>query len=97
MTFLLDGSPLGSDTIAPYTLTLNPGLVRPGRHTLTVAAVDNHGRRSSTRPAAITTDRFRTQALTTSPGNGLERALAALRRGHVTVRLAPGQLPTRTT
>jgi parallel beta-helix repeat protein len=91
VTFLLDGSPLGSDTIAPYTLTLNPGLVRPGRHTLTVSAVDTHGRRSSTHPAAITTDRFRTQALTTSPGKGVERALAALRRGHVTVRLAPGQ------
>jgi parallel beta-helix repeat protein len=90
VTFLLDGAPLGSDTIAPYTLTLNPGLVRAGRHALTVAAVDNHGRRASTRPVAITTDRFQTQALTTSPGDGLERALAALRRGHVTVRLAPG-------
>jgi hypothetical protein len=56
-----------------------------------VAAVDNQGRRSSTRPVALTTDRFQTQSLTTSPGNGLERALAALRRGHVTVRLAPGQ------
>jgi len=79
VTFLLDGAPLGSDTIAPYTLTLNPGLVRPGRHKLSVAAVDNQGRRSSTRPVALMTDRFRTQALTTSPGNGLERALAALR------------------
>ena len=91
VTFLLDGAPFGSDTVAPYTLTLNPGLVRPGRHTLTVAAVDNQGRRSSTRPVALTTDRFRVQALATTPGNGLERALAALRRGHVTVRLAPGQ------
>ena len=91
VTFLLDGAPIGSDTIAPYRFTLNPGLVRPGRHALTVAAVDNHGRRSSTRPAAITTERFRAQGLTASPGAGLERALAALRRGHVTVRLAPGR------
>ncbi len=91
VTFLLDDVPIGSDTIAPYAFTLNPGLVRPGRHALTVAAVDNHGRRSSTRPAAITTERFRTQGLTASPGAGLERALAALRRGHVTVRLAPGR------
>jgi parallel beta-helix repeat protein len=91
VTFLLDGAPIGSDTIAPYRFTLNPGLVRPGRHALTVAAVDNHGRRSSTRPAAITTERFRAQGLTASPGAGLERALAELRRGHVTVRLAPGR------
>ena len=91
VTFLLDGVPIGSDTIAPYRFTLNPGLVRPGGHALTVAAVDNHGRRSSTRAAAITTERFRAQGLTASPGAGLERALAALRRGHVTVRLAPGR------
>jgi parallel beta-helix repeat protein len=90
VTFLLDGTPLGSDTIAPYTFQLDPGLVRAGRHRLTAVAVDNHGRRSSTRPAALTTDRFRTRALTAAPGDGLERALAALRRGHVTVRLAPG-------
>jgi parallel beta-helix repeat protein len=91
VTFLLDGTPLGSDTIAPYTFQLDPGLARSGRHRLTVVAVDNHGRRSSTRPAVLTTDRFRTQALTAAPGKGLERALAALRRGHVTVRLAPGR------
>ena len=91
VTFLLDGAPLGSDTVAPYAFTLNPGLVQPGRHALTVAAVDDHGRRSSTRPTGITTERYRTQGLTASPGAGLERALAALRRGHVTVRLAPGR------
>src|SRR5262245_15166791 len=91
VTFLLDGVPLASDTIAPYRLELNPGLVRPGRHRLTVAAVDNHGRRRTSRPVALTTERFRTQALTASPGAGLERALAALQRGHVTVRLAPGR------
>jgi parallel beta-helix repeat protein len=91
VTFLLDGAPLGSDTTAPYRLEVNPGLIRPGRHRLTVAVVDNHGRSSSTRPVALTTERYRTQALAASPGRGLERALAALRRGHVTVRLAPGR------
>jgi len=91
VTFLLDGTPLGSDTIAPYTFQLDPGLVRVGRHRLTAVAVDSHGRRSSTRPAALTTNLFRTQALRAAPGKGLERALAALRRGHVTVRLATGR------
>ena len=91
VTFLLDGAPLGSDTIAPYRFTLNPGLVRPGRHALTVAVVDNHGRRSSTRAAGLTTERYRTQGPDGVAGAGLERALAALRRGHVTVRLAPGR------
>jgi hypothetical protein len=90
VTFLLDGVPLGSDTIAPYTLGLNPGLVRPGRHRLSVAAVDNHGRRKTTQPVAISTEQFRPEALSATPTRGLDRALAALRSGHVTVRLAPG-------
>jgi parallel beta-helix repeat protein len=91
VTFLLDGIPIGSDTIAPYALQLSTGLVRPGRHRLSVAAIDNHGRRSSTRPVALSTEQFRTPALRARPGDGLQRALAALRRGHVTVRLAPGR------
>src|SRR5207247_1312648 len=37
VTFLLDGVPLGSDTKAPYSLALDPGLVPWGRHRLTVA------------------------------------------------------------
>ena len=90
VTFLLDGVPLGSDTIAPYALELSPGLVGPGRHRLSVSAVDNHGRRTTTAPVALTTERFSTESVTVSPGDGLDRALAALRRGHVTVRLAPG-------
>lgn len=91
VTFLVDGVPLGSDTKAPYTLVLDPGLVRSGRHRLTVAAVDNHGRRRATQPVTLTTETFRTQALVASPNHGLERALAALRSGHVTVRLTPGR------
>jgi hypothetical protein len=91
VTFLLDGVPLGSDTKAPYTLALDPGLVRSGRHRLTVAAVDDHGRRRATQPVTLKTGTFRTQALIASPDHGLERALAALRRGHATVRLAPGR------
>jgi parallel beta-helix repeat protein len=91
VTFLLDGVPLGSDTVAPYTLLFDPGLVRPGSHRLRASAVDSMGRRRSTGSVALTTERFRTKALTASPEKGLDRALAALRRGDVTVRLAPGR------
>ena len=91
VTFLLDGGPLGSDTVAPYTLLLDPGLVRPGSHRLRVTAVDNLGRRRSTTPVALRTERYHTKALTATPEKGLGRALAALRRGGVTVRLGPGR------
>jgi hypothetical protein len=91
VTFFLDGVPLGSDTIAPYAFLLDPGLVRPGSHRLRATAVDSLGRRRSTTPVTLTTERFRTKALTATPERGLDRALAALRRGDVTVRLAPGR------
>jgi hypothetical protein len=91
VTFLLDGTPLGSDTIPPYTLLLDPGLIRPGSHRLRTTAVDSLGRRRSTTPVALTTERFRTKALRATPEHGLSRALAALREGDVTVRLGPGR------
>jgi parallel beta-helix repeat protein len=91
VTFLLDGVPLGTDTVAPYTLLLDPGLVHPGSHRLRAAVVDSLGRRRSTAPVDLRTERFRTKALIATPEKGLDRALAALRRGDVTVRLAPGR------
>ena len=91
VTFLLDGVPLGSDTTSPYALSLNPGLLRPGRHSLRVEAVDNHGRRGSTGPITVRTARYRMRMLTASPRRGLRRALTALRHGGVTVRLRPGR------
>ncbi len=91
VTFFLDGVPLGSDTVAPYTLPLDPGLVRPGSHRLRITAVDNLGRRRSTTPVTLRTERYETKAVTATPEKGLDRALAALRRGDVTVRLAPGR------
>jgi Right handed beta helix region/Bacterial Ig domain len=91
VTFVLDGVPLGSDTVAPYTQLLDPGLVRPGSHRLRVTAVDNLGRRRSTTPTSLRTARYQTKAVTATPEKGLDRALAALRRGDVTVRLAPGR------
>jgi parallel beta-helix repeat protein len=91
VTFLLDGVPLGSDTVAPYTLLLDPGLLRPGNHRLRAAAVDSLGRRKSAAQVALRTERSQDGALTATPEKGLDRALAALRRGDVTVRLAPGR------
>jgi parallel beta-helix repeat protein len=91
VTFLLDGVPLGSDTVAPYRILLDPGLVRPDSHLLRAVAVDSLGRRRSTAPVELTTEPSRTKALTASPAKGLGEALAALRRGDVTVRLAPGR------
>jgi parallel beta-helix repeat protein len=91
VTFFLDGRPLGSDTNKPYSLGLNPALVQPGRHRLTVVAVDNYGRRASTPAVALTTTQYRAPIVAASPGEGLENALKALRRGNVIVRLAPGR------
>ncbi|MET0607407.1 MAG: Ig-like domain-containing protein, partial [Gaiellaceae bacterium] len=91
VTFILDGVPLGSDTVAPYAFPLDPALVRPGSHRLRAAAVDSLGRRRSTEPSTLSTERSTIKALTASPEQGLGRALAALRRGDVTVRLAPGR------
>jgi len=90
VTFVLDGVPLGSDTTAPYRLLLDPELVAPGEHRLLASAVDSLGRRRSTKAVAFRTRRS-SEALVASPDEGLGRALAALRRGHVTVRLTRGR------
>jgi hypothetical protein len=91
VTFILDGVPLGSDTVAPYTMLLDPGLVRPGSHRLRVVAVDSLGRRRSTSRSDVRTERSMTKALTATPDRGLGRALAALRNGDVIVSLGPGR------
>jgi hypothetical protein len=91
VTFILDGVPIGSDTVKPYTMLLDPGLVLPGSHRLRVAAVDSLGRRRSTARSDVRTERSVTTALTATPERGLGRALGALRHGDVTVRLGPGR------
>ena len=91
VTFLLDGVPLGTDTTAPYVLDANPGILPPGRHKLTVEAVDSRGRRARTRPVTVRTEPSRAPVVTVSPTHGLQQALTALKRGSVTVRLAPGR------
>jgi parallel beta-helix repeat protein len=91
VTFVLDGRPLGSDTTAPYELDVDAGGLPEGRHKLRVDAVDSLGRRSSTAPVEVTTASSSTEVVTATPGRGLSRALAALDRGGVTVRLGPGR------
>jgi parallel beta-helix repeat protein len=90
VTFALDGSPLGSDTTAPYRLLLDPELVSPGQHRLQATAVDSLGRRRTTAAVAFKTRPY-ANALVASPERGLARALSALRQGHVTVRLTRGR------
>ena len=94
VTFTLDGKPLGSDTTAPYRLLLDPALVPAARHRLRAVAVDSLGRRRTTRAVTFKTLPYR-EALIASPGHGLASALAALRRGHVTVRLTRGRYRLR--
>jgi hypothetical protein len=91
VTFVLDGAPVGSDTTSPYALDVSTRLLPSGDHRLRVMAVDTHGSRAATKPLSIHIrpggDRF----LTASPSYGLKRALTALARGSVTVRLLPGR------
>jgi parallel beta-helix repeat protein len=91
VTFMLGRQPLGTDTTAPYSLDIDAGTVPRGTHRLTVAAVDRLGRRSRSRPVRVSADGKPTPALVATPDSGLEDALAALRRGNITVRLGPGR------
>jgi parallel beta-helix repeat protein len=91
VTFLLDGRAIGSDTTPPYTLDVSTRLLPPGEHRLRVAAVDTLGRRAATKPARVRIRAGGNPIVTASPSRGLQQALSALRRGQVTVLLAPGR------
>jgi parallel beta-helix repeat protein len=91
VTFLLDGRPLGSDTTKPYRLDVDPALLPQGRHRLRVEAVDNLGRRRSTKPSEVTVESAGSEIVAAAPGKSFARARDALERGGVTVRLAPGR------
>jgi parallel beta-helix repeat protein len=95
VTFVLDGKPLGSDTVAPYALDVDPALLPAGKHQLRVVTVDNLGRRSSSKPARVSISASPSSVLTAGPGERFRHAVAALRRGNVTVRLAPGRYEVR--
>jgi parallel beta-helix repeat protein len=92
-TFMLDDRPLGTATSAPYTLDVDAALLPRGRHRLRVDVVDRLGRHSSSAPVAVHTSGTPGGIFAASPAHGLDAALAALARGHVTVRLGPGRYP----
>jgi parallel beta-helix repeat protein len=91
VTFFLDRRPLGSDTTKPYRLDVDPALLPHGRHQLRVEAVDNLGRRRSTRPSSLMVEPAESEIVEARPGRSFARAREALERGEVTVRLAPGR------
>jgi Periplasmic copper-binding protein (NosD)/Bacterial Ig domain len=91
VSWFLDGRPLGSDTTKPYRLDVVPALLPQGRHRLRVEAVDNLGRRRSTKPSDLTVEASGSELVDASPGSSFARARRALARGNVTVRLAPGR------
>ena len=95
VTFILDGRPLGSDTTKPYELDVDPGAPSgrpppaPGRR-----------RRQPRAARVIHPDGHDDRALAVGRGESgarreLHRAREALRRGNVTVHLAPGRYEVR--
>jgi hypothetical protein len=91
VTFLLDGRPLGSDTARPYRLDVDPALLPRGAHRLQVEAVDNLGRRAASGGSDVTIEPSGSEIVDAAPGRSFARARRLLRRGDVTVRLAPGR------
>lgn len=95
VTFMLDGRPLGSDTTKPYELDVDPALLPAGPHRLRVAAVDSLGRRASSWPTVLTVAHSQSDVAKVAPGESFIGAKDALRRGNVTVQLAPGRYEVR--
>lgn len=91
VTYLLDGSPLGSATSPPFALDLNAGLLPRGRHALRVIAVDNRGHSATGGTVRVRTRGRSGPLVVASPQRGLGAALAALRSGGATVLLEPGR------
>jgi parallel beta-helix repeat protein len=91
VTFTLDGRPLGSDTTKPYELDVDPELLPAGRHRVRVAAVDSLGRRASSRPTVVSVAPSQSNVVEVGTDESFVDARDALRRGNVTVRLAPGR------
>jgi len=91
VTFLVDGDPVGTDTKAPFALDVDTSRLAAGRHRMRVTAVDRLGTRASGRAVRVTTGGAARDGMTASPASALGPVLAALARGHVTVRLAPGR------
>jgi parallel beta-helix repeat protein len=90
VTFLLDGRPIGSDATPPYALDVEPDLLPAGEHRIRAQAVDNLGRRAASSAHALTVEHSGDRLLEATPAT-FGHAREALRRGGVTVRLAPGR------
>jgi copper-binding protein NosD/Big-like domain-containing protein len=95
VTFTLDGRPLGSDTTRPYELDIEPELLVSGPHRIRVVAVDSLGRRAATAPRDVMVAPSGSRVVDVAPGTTFAGAIDALRRGDVTVRLAPGRYEVR--
>jgi parallel beta-helix repeat protein len=91
VTFFLDRRPLGSDTTKPYRLDVDPALLPSGDHRVRVEAVDNLGRRRTTKPSSVTIEPGESDIIDAAPGASFARARDSLEEGGVTVRLAPGR------
>jgi hypothetical protein len=90
VSFFAGGHALGTDTTIPYKISVVPGDLARGRHRVRAVAVDRFGRRTASRFVTATVA-SPAAAITATPTAGLDRALAALRAGHTTVRLGPGR------
>ena len=95
VTFTLDGRPLGSDTTKPYELDVDPAFLPSGRHRLVVGVVDALGRRATAAPKTVTVASVDSHVVKVAPGRSFSGVKDALRRGNVTVQLAPGRYQVR--
>lgn len=90
VTFRLDGKPLISSTVSPYSRSLDPRFLPAGRHSISVVAVDSLGRRVHAKPVRVSLAPGKRGGPVVSPKRGLAAGLAALARGG-TVRFLPGR------
>ena len=91
VTFLLEGEPLGTDTTEPFGLDVDASQLPAGRHQLGVEAVDRLGGRHAAKPVRVSVSAEAEPATLTATPATFGRVRRAIARGHVLVRLAPGQ------
>ncbi len=77
VTWLLDGQPIGTASVAPYTFDVNAALLSGGAHTMTVQAVDQDGTRTTSPGVAVTVDTSAPSGATHLTGTSGALTLAA--------------------